>query len=98
MATPNGSVHSYSVPAESTKVFQEGMLKNPLIAKSLPTGFESYGEKVKFVGSDFPSVPINWRFAESISALKGLEAVFLNALLVKKYGVAPGMDLLRSFL
>ncbi len=29
--------------------------------------------KVKFVGSDAPSIPINWRFAESVASLKGLE-------------------------
>jgi len=97
MATSNGSVETYSVPAEATKVFQEGIVKNKLISKSLPAGFESYAEKVKFVGSDFPSVPINWRFAESISALKGLEGVFLNALLEKKYGKAPGTKVLRVF-
>ncbi|KAL4747564.1 hypothetical protein BDW72DRAFT_196639 [Aspergillus terricola var. indicus] len=34
-------------------------------------------------------IPINWRFAESISALKGLEALWLNALIKAKYGHAP---------
>jgi hypothetical protein len=34
-------------------------------------------------------MPINWRFAESISALKGLEATILNVLLARKYGIEP---------
>ncbi|KUJ08286.1 alpha-methylacyl-CoA racemase [Mollisia scopiformis] len=83
------SGQSYSVPRESEKLFREGVLRNPLIAKSLPAGIEKFADKVKYVGSEKPSIPINWRFAESTSALKGLEATVLNALLVKKYGIEP---------
>jgi hypothetical protein len=81
------NLEAYSVPVESQKLFREGILENPLIKKCLPAGVEKYSDKVKYVGSEKPSIPINWRFAESISALKGLEATLLNALLVKKYGV-----------
>jgi hypothetical protein len=35
------------------------------------------------------SIPINWRLAESISALKGLEAAMINVLLKRKYGLPP---------
>lgn len=78
---------SYSIPLESQKLFQEGILLNPLIKKSLPAEVEKYADKVKYTGSEKPSIPINWRFAESVSALKGLEATLLNVLLVKKYGI-----------
>jgi len=80
---------SYSVPDEATKVFRDGILYNPLIASNLPHDFESYAKRISFEGSASPMIPINWRFAESISALKGLEALFVNALLVKKYNVEP---------
>ena len=35
------------------------------------------------------SIPINWRFAESVGSLKGLEAILVNALLGRKYGLSP---------
>jgi len=85
----NEEADSYSVPNEASKVFKSGILQNPLIASNLPKDFESYAQKIYFQGSAFPSIPINWRFAESISALKGLEALFVNALLVKKYNLEP---------
>lgn len=81
------TVH-YSVPQETDKVFQDGILKNPLIAPTLPAEIKDCA-KVRFVGNDKPSIPINWRFAESISALKGLEASMINVLLKRKYGVEP---------
>jgi hypothetical protein len=79
----------YSVPEQAEKVFQEGILKNPLISKDLPADFMASAAKVKFHGSDFPSIPINWRFAESISALLAFEGAFINALLTEKYGLEP---------
>jgi hypothetical protein len=91
MPTTNGTNgtsghHSkYSVPAQTRLVFEDGILNNPLIAKDLPKDAEELGKKIKFNGSEAPSIPINWRFAESVSALKGLEAVMVLALLKKKY-------------
>ena len=79
----------YSVPQQARKLLDEGILGNPLIAKNIPAEAVEYGAKVKYIGSDAPSIPINWRFAESISSLKGLEATMLNVLLVKKYGIEP---------
>jgi hypothetical protein len=78
---------TYSVPAEAQKVFEEGILNNPLVP-SLPNEVKEAGKPVHFIGNDSPSIPINWRFAESISALKAFEASMLNALRAKKYGVA----------
>jgi len=60
-----------------------------LISKDLPPDFMVSAAKVKFHGSDFPSIPINWRFAESISALLALKGAFINELLNKKYGLDP---------
>lgn len=80
---------AYSIPRETEKVFRKGILDNPLIAQSLPEGIGECAQKVEFVGTDRPSIPINWRFAESIASLKGLEAAMINALLKRKYGVEP---------
>lgn len=83
------TVETYSIPQQARKLLDEGILHNPLIAKSLPPEASEYGAKIKYVGSNLPSIPINWRFAESISSLKGLEATMLNVLLARKYGIEP---------
>lgn len=85
----NGALSTYSVPREARSVLDNGLLKNPLIAPTLPQEIEECAKTIKFRGSDKPSVPINWRFAESVSALKGLEAATVNALLKRKYGLDP---------
>lgn len=85
----NGSAAAYRVPQGTEKVFRNGILSNPLIAPTLPREIEECAAKVEFVGTDKPSIPINWRFAESISALKGLEASMINVLLKRKYGIEP---------
>jgi hypothetical protein len=83
------AAREYSVPKETQKVLRDGILDNPLIAQTLPKEIDECAAKVEFVGTDKPSIPINWRFAESISALKGLEASMINVLLKRKYGVEP---------
>jgi crotonobetainyl-CoA:carnitine CoA-transferase CaiB-like acyl-CoA transferase len=80
---------AYSIPRETEKVFRDGILNNPLIAPSLPKEIGECAQKVEFVGTDNPSIPINWRFAESIASLKGLEAAMINVLLKRKYGLEP---------
>ncbi|XPS72553.1 hypothetical protein M3J09_004716 [Ascochyta lentis] len=55
----------------------------------LPAGIAEAAGKVRFEGTSKPSIPINWRFAESMSALKGLEAAMVNVLLQRKYGLEP---------
>ncbi|KAI4684804.1 uncharacterized protein J4E88_004245 [Alternaria novae-zelandiae] len=85
----NGSHKDYSVPRETQHIFEKGILSNPLIAPTLPNDIAECAKKVQFKGSDKPSIPINWRFAESISALKGLEAAMINVLLKQKYGLEP---------
>jgi hypothetical protein len=81
----NGHNSKYSVPTHARLIFEEGILNNPLVAKDLPKDAKELGKKIKFHGYDAPSIPINWRFVESVSALKGLEAVMILALLKNKY-------------
>lgn len=76
---------------------QEGILGNPLIQKVLPRGAEEAAQGIVFEGSDSPSLPINWRFAESISALKGYEATLINVLLQRKYGLPPARVRINTY-
>ncbi|QIX01062.1 hypothetical protein AMS68_006579 [Peltaster fructicola] len=78
---------SYSIPRECSSILKEGILNNPKIKRVLPVDIERYVDSVSFRGSDLPSLPINWRYAESISTLKATEALVLNVLLAKKYGL-----------
>ena len=79
----------YRVPQETDKLFREGVLRNPLISRELPPETEEYSRLIRFEGSDDPSIPVNWRFAESVSALKALEGAIVNVLLKRKYGLEP---------
>jgi hypothetical protein len=92
----NGTKTSYSIPKETQNIFQNGILSNPLIASTLPKEIEECARAVRFEGTDKPSLPINWRFAESISALKGLEAAMVNVLLKKKYGMEPQQAVINT--
>lgn len=81
-----GSVgEHYSVQRETQAIFEGGILNNPLLP-SLPPEIKEAGKLVTFVGNDLPSIPINWKFAESAAALKAFEASMLNVLRAKKYG------------
>ncbi|KAF2751320.1 CoA-transferase family III [Sporormia fimetaria CBS 119925] len=88
-ASNDNAGEQYSVPQATKEIFQNGLLQNPLIKPNLPSEIEECASKVRFEGTDMPSIPINWRFAESISSLKGLEAAMVNVLLKRKYGVEP---------
>ena len=81
-----GSTSEYSVPREAQTLFIEEILENSLMA-DLPQEARELGGSVRFEGSSKPSIPINWRFAESIAALKAFEATLLNILIKRKYGV-----------
>jgi hypothetical protein len=85
----NESDNTYSIPQNAQDVFQNGILKNSLIQPKLPQDFSECASKIEFVGTDKPSIPMNWRVAESMSALKGFEASMINLLLKRKYGVEP---------
>lgn len=83
------SVESYSVPEEAASVLDAGIIHNPLLVGNVPENAASLAQNIKFSGSRKPNIPVNWRFAESISALKGLEAIWLNALLELRYNALP---------
>ncbi|KAI1357860.1 CoA-transferase family III [Xylaria arbuscula] len=83
-----GSNTEYSVPHEARVIFEDGILKNPL-HEHLPSDLANLAKYMHFTGSSRPSVPINWRFAESISALKAFEATMLSLLVSRKYNVEP---------
>ncbi|KAJ4366163.1 hypothetical protein N0V83_007798 [Neocucurbitaria cava] len=85
----NGKATAYSIPQSTQRIFEDGILNNPLIASTLPKEIKECAKSIRFEGSDKPSIPINWRFAESISSLKGLEAAMVNVLLKRKYGLQP---------
>ena len=82
-------MQKYSVIDESYKVLQNGILNNPLVSRLLPPEAQEYAHKIRFVGTHAPSIPVNWRFAESAAALKALEGIMMNALLQAKYGLEP---------
>ncbi|KAI8883519.1 alpha methylacyl-CoA racemase [Backusella circina FSU 941] len=73
----------YSIPEESKKLLQTAILDNDKL--NIPSSIKRWADKVKFEGTGVPMIPINWRFAESISSLKGYEALVLLELLDKKY-------------
>lgn len=87
----NGSIngHHYSIPAETKKVFDAAILGNSIVNHDLPPEIEEASSQITFTGSDVPSLPVNWRFAEAVAALKGLEAALVNVLLMRKYGQLP---------
>ncbi|KAL4861618.1 hypothetical protein BDV12DRAFT_207856 [Aspergillus spectabilis] len=80
---------SYSVPDEAAKLLREGILQNTLLRHNLPPDAALLADHVHYDGNALPSIPVNWRFAEGIAALKGLEATWMNALLQKRYGLDP---------
>ncbi|KAK5112725.1 hypothetical protein LTR62_003823 [Meristemomyces frigidus] len=82
----NDNSSDYSVPAEASKILHAGILKNPLLP-SLPKELHTATQHLHFTGATLPSLPLNWRFAESISALKAFEACMLNVLRKRKYSV-----------
>ncbi|KAK7043884.1 hypothetical protein VNI00_008050 [Paramarasmius palmivorus] len=73
---------------ETLKLLKDGIINNPLHASAPPELHEA-SDLVEYQGPDDPSIPINWRFAESISAIKGFQACMVNVLLKRKYGIAP---------
>jgi hypothetical protein len=80
---------TYSVQEQAREVFLNGILNNPLVCKDLPPDVKKCSSSIRFEGAAKPSLPVNWRFAESISALKAFEATLLNVLLLRKYNVEP---------
>ena len=80
-------LNTYSVPSESSQLLHSALLSNPKISKDIPPEAATFASRVHFKGTDLPSIPINWRFAESAASLKGFEACIVSALVKRKYGV-----------
>ncbi|KAL0574043.1 hypothetical protein V5O48_007907 [Marasmius crinis-equi] len=78
----------YSVPAQAAQLLKDGLIFNKL-HRSVPPEIQDVYKLVEFRGTDSPSIPINWRFAESIAAIKGFEASMLNVVLKRKFGIEP---------
>lgn len=76
---------AYSIPLQAAELLSTGILNNTL--HDLPADIKEAASLVEYVGSDEPCMPINWRFAESIASIKGLEGAMLNVLLKRKYGI-----------
>ncbi|OCT52283.1 putative alpha methylacyl-CoA racemase [Cladophialophora carrionii] len=86
--TPTTDILStYSIPAESEKLLSKALLENPKIAKDIPPEAKDFAPRIRFKGSNLPSIPINWRFAESAASLKAFEACIVAALVKRKYNV-----------
>lgn len=79
----------YCKLGETQKVFHEGLLHNEKVNRFLPPEAARCASRIEFTGSSAPSLAINWRFAESVSALKALEATMVNVLLLRKYNIEP---------
>lgn len=90
-------MENYNVQDEARKVFIDGIVHNPLMRSQIPPELESVASNITFTGATKPSIPINWRFAESISALKAFEAAMLSILIARKYGVSPGTVTINTY-
>lgn len=86
----------YDIPTQTSNVFWQGIIQNTLISKELPPEIEVCSKVIRFEGSAEPSIPINWRFAESISSLKAFEGALVNVLLKRKYGLEPQEILINT--
>jgi hypothetical protein len=45
---------TYSVPFQSQKLFDEGIIQNPLISKAIPSEAQKYAAKVRYVAQMHP--------------------------------------------
>lgn len=87
MGDANRSIlDSYSVQSESKRLLIQSLLGNPRFSSQLPNEAWSFAPRISFKGSSLPTLAINWRFAESVSSLKALEACMISALVKRKYG------------
>jgi crotonobetainyl-CoA:carnitine CoA-transferase CaiB-like acyl-CoA transferase len=83
----SGGPTNYNLIDETHELVKTRILKNPLISKSLPVNASAYASKIHFIGHTEPAIPIPWRFAESVVALKALEAIMIGGLLKQRYGI-----------
>ncbi|KAF8242556.1 CoA-transferase family III [Wilcoxina mikolae CBS 423.85] len=76
----------YSIPSETLKLLIDGIVNNPL-HQDAPAEIHDAVKHIFYEGNASPVIPINWRLAESISAIKGFQAAMINILLKRKYGL-----------
>lgn len=76
------------MPAQTKGLLDKGILQHKGHSTIL-SEWKDLSKFVKYEGSRLPSIAINYRFAESVAALKGFEAILINALLGRKYGQKP---------
>lgn len=77
----------YSVPKEARQVLEDQILQHPWIRQYIPPEASKFASSITFVGNSEPSIPVNWRFAESAAALSALEASLVAALVHRKYNI-----------
>ena len=70
-------------------VLGSGKSVDTVTIQGLPTELIDSAQLIQFEGNELPSIPINWRWAESIAALKAFEAAMLNHLLTRKSNILP---------
>lgn len=85
--TPADTLAAYSIPTECEKLLIDGLLDNPKISKDVPSEARAFASRIRFTGGNLPSIPINWRFAESAATLKAFEACIVSAFVKRKYHV-----------
>lgn len=77
----------YAVSSNARQVFEQGILENEQIKRYLPPDSWELSRRITFNGDTEPSIPINWRFAESAAALTALEATLIASLMKRKCNI-----------
>ncbi|CAO3640530.1 unnamed protein product [Cunninghamella echinulata] len=74
----------YNLQEECMNLFHSSIINNDKVTYSSDLK-QLASTKLRFEGSQQPGIPINWRFAESISVLKAFEGLSILDLVQKKY-------------
>ncbi|KAI9307505.1 putative L-carnitine dehydratase [Cunninghamella echinulata] len=77
-------MNKYNLQEECMNLFHSSIINNDKVTYSSDLK-QLASTKLRFEGSQQPGIPINWRFAESISVLKAFEGLSILDLVQKKY-------------
>ncbi|KAI9306524.1 putative L-carnitine dehydratase [Cunninghamella echinulata] len=77
-------MNKYNLQEECMNLFHSSIIDNDKVTYSSDLK-QLASTKLRFEGSQQPGIPINWRFAESISVLKAFEGLSILDLVQKKY-------------
>ncbi|KAI9307182.1 putative L-carnitine dehydratase [Cunninghamella echinulata] len=77
-------MNNFNLQEECTKLFHSSIINNDKV-KYTSDLKQLASTKLRFEGTQKPGIPINWRYAESISVLKAFEGLSLLDLVEKKY-------------